>query len=176
MKAAVINKLGDIPRYEDFPDPVLNDGDVTVKVKAVILDYAVKALAAGTHFASKQFYPSLPAVVGYSGVGSLEDGTLVSFRGIKPPYGSMAEKVVIPKAYATPIPQWNNCRAGSSYPFGCIKFSRASSDMPQSFNWVKLYSLTALQVFQGCLPYRSQSFLEPEGLSEQEEIRNQEKS
>ena len=70
MKAAVINKLGDIPRYEDFPDP-LNDGDVTVKIIAVILDYAVKALAAGTHFASKQFYPNLPAVVGYSGIGSL---------------------------------------------------------------------------------------------------------
>jgi len=105
MKAAVINKLGDIPRYEDFPDPVLNEGDVTVKVMAVILDYAVKGLTAGVHFASKQFYPNLPAVVGYSGIGSLEDGTLVSFRGIKPPYGSMAEKVAIPKAYATPIPK-----------------------------------------------------------------------
>jgi NADPH:quinone reductase-like Zn-dependent oxidoreductase len=105
MKAAVIYKLGDIPRYEDFPDPVLKDGEVTVKVMAVILDYAVKTLATGSHFASKQVYPNLPAVVGHTGIGSLEDGTLVSFRGIKPPYGSMAEKVAVPKAYATPIPQ-----------------------------------------------------------------------
>lgn len=105
MKAAVINKLGDIPRYKDFSDPVLNDGDVEVKVEAVILDYAIKTLAAGAHFASKQFYPNLPAIVGHSGIGSLEDGTLVSFRGIKPPYGSMAEKVVIPKACATPVPE-----------------------------------------------------------------------
>ncbi len=105
MKAAVINNLGDIPKYEDFPDPILNDGDVAVKVVAVILDYAVKALSAGIHFASKQFYPVLPAVVGYGGIGSLEDGTLVSFRGIKPPYGSMAERVAIPKASATPIPE-----------------------------------------------------------------------
>ena len=105
MKAAVIMKLGDIPKYEDFPDPVLNDGDVEVKVEAVILDYAVKAITAGAHFASKQFYPSLPAIVGYGGVGSLEDGTLVSFRVTKPPYGSMAEKVVVPKAFITPIPQ-----------------------------------------------------------------------
>lgn len=105
MKAAVINQLGDIPRYEDFPDPGLAEGDVSVKVKAVILDYANKALATGTHFASKQFYPSLPAIVGYSGIGSLEDGSLVSFRGMKPPYGSMAEKAVIPKAYAAPIPK-----------------------------------------------------------------------
>ncbi len=79
MKAAVINKLGDIPRYEDFPDPVLNDGDVTVKVKAVILDYANKVLASGTHFASKQYFPSLPAIVGYSGIGSLEDGITCEF-------------------------------------------------------------------------------------------------
>jgi NADPH:quinone reductase-like Zn-dependent oxidoreductase len=105
MKAAVINKLGGIPRYEDFPDPVVNEGDVPVKVQAVILDYANKALAGGMHFASKQFYPRLPAIVGYSGIGSLEDGSLVSFRGMKPPYGSMAEKVVIPKAFAIPIPQ-----------------------------------------------------------------------
>ena len=105
MKAAVIHKLGDIPRYEDFPDPVLNDEDVAVKVEAVILDYAVKALATGIHFASKQFYPSLPAVVGYGGIGSLEDGTLVSFRVMKPPYGSLAEKVVVPKGFTAPIPQ-----------------------------------------------------------------------
>jgi NADPH:quinone reductase-like Zn-dependent oxidoreductase len=105
MKAAVIGKFGDVPRYQEFPDPVLEDGDVTVKVMAVILDYAVKTLTAGMHFASQQFYPKLPAVVGYGGIGSLEDGSLVSFRGIKPPYGSMAEKVVIPKANATPIPK-----------------------------------------------------------------------
>ncbi len=105
MKAAVIENFGDIPRYQEFPDPVLNDGEVTVRVKAVIVDYAIKALASGIHFASRQFYPSFPAVVGYGGIGSLEDGSLVSFRGIKPPYGSMAEKVVIPKANATPIPE-----------------------------------------------------------------------
>ena len=69
------------------------------------MDYANKALATGTHFASKQFFPSLPAIVGYGGVGSLEDGSLVSFRGMKPPYGSMAEKVTVPKSYVTPIPQ-----------------------------------------------------------------------
>ncbi len=120
MKAAVINTLGDIPRYEDFPDPVLNEGDVTVKVKAVILDFAVKALTAGTHFASSQFYPSLPAVVGYSGVGSLEDGTLVSFRGIKPPYGSMAEKVVIPKANATPIPNGITAEQAAGIPSAAL--------------------------------------------------------
>jgi NADPH2:quinone reductase len=120
MKVAVINKLGDIPRYEDFPDPVLNDGDVEVKVKAVILDFAVKVLASGTHFASKQVYPSLPAVVGHNGIGSLEDGTLVSFRGIKPPYGSMAEKVIVPKACAIPIPQGITAEQAAVIPSAAI--------------------------------------------------------
>ena len=105
MKAAVINKFGDVPRYVDFPDPILNDGDVSVDVKAVILDYALKVLASGAHFASEQFYSSFPTIIGHSGIGTLEDGSLVSFRGIKPPYGSLAERVVIPKAYATAIPQ-----------------------------------------------------------------------
>jgi NADPH:quinone reductase-like Zn-dependent oxidoreductase len=105
MKAAVLHRLGDIPRYEDFPDPVVAEGDVTIKLEAVTLDYAVKVLATGTHFASKQFFPSLPAIVGHGGVGSLEDGSFVSFQRIRPPYGSMAETVAVPKAYATPIPQ-----------------------------------------------------------------------
>jgi NADPH2:quinone reductase len=106
MKAGVIHKFGDVPTYENFPDPVVNEGDVAIKVKAVALDYALKLIATGTFFASKQYFPSLPAIVGFgNGVGSLEDGSLVSFQGIKPPYGSMAEMVAVPKAYAVPIPQ-----------------------------------------------------------------------
>jgi len=171
MKAAVINKLGDIPRYEDFPDPVLNGGDVTVKVKAVILDYAVKALTGGTHFASKQFYPNLPAVVGYSGIGSLEDGTLVSFRGIKPPYGSMAEKIVILKAYVTPIPEEITADQAAAIPSAAL-----SSLGPLRYVAKLQPGGTVLRVFQGCLLCRLQSTLEPDVLSEQEETRNQAKS
>jgi len=104
MKAAVLHRLGGVPRYEDFPDPVSVDGDVSVRLEAVTLDYAVKVLAAGTHFASRQFYPQLPAIVGHGGVGSREDGSLVSFHGIRPPYGSFAERVTVPAAFATPIP------------------------------------------------------------------------
>ena len=85
MKAAVLYEFGAVPRYEEFPDPVINDGELGVKVEAVILDYALKGLASGTHFASKQFYPSFPAIVGRSGVGLLDDGTLVSFQGARFP-------------------------------------------------------------------------------------------
>lgn len=116
MKAAVLRRLGDIPRYEDFPDPVKADGEVTVKVEAVTLDYAMKVLAAGTHFASTQFFPSLPAIVGHAGVGSLEDGSLVSFQRMRPPYGSMAEWVSVPRAFATPIPQGIDAALAAAIP------------------------------------------------------------
>jgi hypothetical protein len=32
MKAAVLHEFGAIPRYEDFPDPVAEDGEVVVEV------------------------------------------------------------------------------------------------------------------------------------------------
>ncbi len=105
MKAAVIHQFGQVPKFEDFPEPVANAGDVSVQVKAVILDYAVKALAGGGHFASRQFYPSFPAIVGRSGVGSLEDGTPVMFQILQAPYGALAERVVVPATAATPIPE-----------------------------------------------------------------------
>lgn len=33
MKAAVLYKFGDIPKYEDFPDPVPNQDEVLIQVK-----------------------------------------------------------------------------------------------------------------------------------------------
>jgi NADPH2:quinone reductase len=105
MKAAVLHKLGEIPRYEDFPDPTPGKDELLVHVKAVTLENINKAIASGTHFSSSQFLTTFPAVVGLAGIGMLEDGRLVGFGGVKPPYGSMAEKSVIPAAYHVPIPE-----------------------------------------------------------------------
>jgi len=104
MKAAVITQFGAIPHYENFPDPAVGAGEVSVKVEAVIVDFALKSLAAGQHFGSKQFYPSFPAIVGRSGVGSLSDGTRVMFQVMKSPYGALAERVVVPENTLTVIP------------------------------------------------------------------------
>src|SRR5689334_15287794 len=107
MKAAVIQKFGDVPQYADFPDPTPSNGDVTIEVKAVVLENFDKATASGKHYASAHMFPIFLAIVGHGGVGTLEDGTLVAFGGTKPPYGTMAERAVIPeiyKAYLTAIP------------------------------------------------------------------------
>jgi NADPH2:quinone reductase len=104
MKAAVIHEFGAVPRYEDFPDPVAKDGELGITVEAVIVDYAIKALASGRHFGSKQFFPVFPSIVGRGGVGSLADGTPVMFQVTQAPYGALAEKAVVPESAVTPIP------------------------------------------------------------------------
>src|SRR6185436_2573347 len=107
MKAAVIQKFGDIPQYVDFADPTPSEGDIIIDVKAVVLENFDKLTASGKHYASAQMFPVFPAIIGHSGVGTLADGTLVAFGGTKPPYGTMAERAVVPemyKAYLSPIP------------------------------------------------------------------------
>jgi NADPH:quinone reductase-like Zn-dependent oxidoreductase len=105
MKAAVLHKFGEIPQFEDFPDPSPNDGQILVHVKAVALENVDKVMAEGSHFASKQFLSTLPAIVGFDGIGMLKDGHLVGFGGVKAPYGAMAEKTVIPEGYYVPVPE-----------------------------------------------------------------------
>ncbi len=108
MKAAVIRTFGDVPRYEEFPDPTLDKDDTLIQVRAVVLENFDKMTVAGKHYASKHLFPAFPAIVGHSGVGTLADGTLVSFGGVTPPYGTMAEKAVIPQHYSmyiSPVPE-----------------------------------------------------------------------
>lgn len=108
MKAAVIDEFGSVPRYEEFIDPVAETGDLMVQVKAVALENFTKMTAQGTHYASQRIFPQFPEIIGHSGVGALPDGTLVAFGGTRPPYGTLAEKAIIPKeyaAYATPVPE-----------------------------------------------------------------------
>jgi NADPH:quinone reductase-like Zn-dependent oxidoreductase len=104
MKAAVLHELGAVPRYEDFPDPVAGDGEVIVEVKAVAVENVDKAVAAGTHFATRQFLPRLPAITGFDGIGALPDGRLVGFGQARPPYGALAERTVVPAANTLPAP------------------------------------------------------------------------
>lgn len=105
MKAAVLHQVGGVPRYEDFPDPVAGEGEVIINVKAVAVENIDKMIAAGTHFASKQFMAQVPAIPGFDGVGTLPDGTLVGFGNTKPPYGALAEKAVVAESNVVPVPE-----------------------------------------------------------------------
>jgi NADPH2:quinone reductase len=101
MKAAVLHKLGNPPRYEDFPDPQPREGEVIVHVKAASLKNIDKAMANGSHYDSHR---ELPAVCGIDGVGVLDDGTRVFCGGARPPYGMMAEQAVVSRVRCLSVP------------------------------------------------------------------------
>ena len=101
MKAAVVHAFGESPCFEEFPEPIPGEGEVIVEVRAAGLHPVVKALAGGSHYGSTY---ELPLVPGVDGVGTLEDGTRVYFGGARPPYGTMAERAVAPRAMCFPLP------------------------------------------------------------------------
>ncbi len=101
MKAAVLRTLGQPPRFEDFPDPKPSGGEVIVHVKAASLKNIEKMMASGSHYES---HHELPVVCGVDGVGTLDDGTRVFCGGSRPPYGTMADRTVVSRAWCLPIP------------------------------------------------------------------------
>ncbi|WP_426668439.1 quinone oxidoreductase family protein [Mucilaginibacter sp. McL0603] len=90
MKAAVLHQLGEAPKYEEFPAPVLQSTDqVVITVKAASVKNLDKGRASGIHYARHTHFP---VVVGVDGVGVLADGTRVYATGIT---GMIAEKALI---------------------------------------------------------------------------------
>jgi len=102
MQAAVVNVLGQPPKYQSFPEPVAGPGEVIVKVRAAGLHPVVKAIAGGTHYSSGGEVPMIP---GTDGVGTLEDGSRVFFGFSRKPWGSMAERTVASRTMCIPLPE-----------------------------------------------------------------------
>src|SRR6266404_8339911 len=114
MKAAIINAFGEVPHYGDLSEPVAGEKETLVHVKASVLENFDKMTAAGSHYSSKSQYPQFPAIVGTDGVGLTEDGRLVSFGKMRPPYGSFAERTVA--GYTMPIPDGIDPAAAAAIP------------------------------------------------------------
>ncbi len=102
MQAAVVNVLGQPPKYQSFPDPAPGEGEVLVHVSAAGLHPIVKALASGAHYAGGTEVPMVPGV---DGVGTLEDGNRVYFTFARKPWGSMCERTVCPRSRCLPLPE-----------------------------------------------------------------------
>jgi len=101
MKAAVLHDTAKIPRFESFPDPVAQAGEVLVRVRAAALKPVDKQMADGSHYSS---FRAFPVVCGVDGVGRLADGSRVFFVMPRSPYGAMAEHTVVPKPRCFPLP------------------------------------------------------------------------
>ncbi len=99
MKAAVLHKIGETPKYEDFPDPKPgNEQEIVVRVKAAAIKNIEKMIASGNHYDAVDHFPT---VMGFDGVAVLDDGTRVLTGS---PAGMMAEKAVVNKGFCIPVP------------------------------------------------------------------------
>ena len=101
MKAAVVNTPGELPKFQEFDEPTMQEGEVLVHVRAAGLHPVVKSIASGAHYSASGSGPMIPGV---DGVGTLEDGTRVYFGGARKPWGTMAERVTVPRSMYIPIP------------------------------------------------------------------------
>ena len=99
MRAAVLHEYG-VPRADEFDEPSAGEGQAVVEVLAAGLNPVDVAICAGRFYAGK---PPLPSVAGREGVGTL-DGARVYFDGPVAPFGSMAQRALVERASALPVP------------------------------------------------------------------------
>lgn len=103
MNAAVVNTLGQPPRYLPFPEPDPGPGEVLIHVRAAGLHPVVKSIAGGAHYIAGGHLPMVP---GIDGIGTRDDdGSRVYFGFARRPFGTMAERTVVPSNRCLPIPE-----------------------------------------------------------------------
>ena len=100
MKAAVARGDGP-PQYETFADPVAQDGEVIVEMRAAALSNLTRGHAAGRHYSSDT---SVPFVPGLDGAGRLADGRRVYLITPRKPFGVMAALAPVRRDFCVPIP------------------------------------------------------------------------
>ena len=99
MQAVVLHHLGDIPRFESFPDPDTTHCERLVGVSAAAIHAIDRQAAAGRHASSPL---ALPVVCGVDGVGHTAGGERVYFSATRRPFGAMAE--FAPADWVVPLP------------------------------------------------------------------------
>lgn len=98
MKAAVLEKYGEIPQYKEFPIPKpASATEALMEVKAAALKNFDKFVVSGKSYVT---YESLPAVVGSDAVGILPDGSRVYAQTS----GAFAEKALIDTRKSVLVP------------------------------------------------------------------------
>src|SRR3712207_1930520 len=90
MDAAVLTELG-TPAFTRFDEPEAGPDQVVVEVRVAGVNPVDVAVAAGA-FVTK---PPLPSVAGREGVGTVA-GRRVWFDGCVAPFGSMAQRALVP--------------------------------------------------------------------------------
>ncbi len=102
MKAAVVHAFGQPPRYDDFPPPPDREAAIRLRVSAAAASPLARSRVAGAHYSSSA---APPFVAGVDGVGLGADGRRRYFFLPAPPYGAMAEEVVVAEAQTVLVPE-----------------------------------------------------------------------
>ncbi len=102
MKAAVVTQGGAAPAYGEFEEPAAREGEVVVTVRASALSNITRGQAQGTHYSSESGAGAF--VPGFDGAGALADGTRIYFVSPRKPFGAMAERAAVRRAFCVPLP------------------------------------------------------------------------
>jgi len=101
MKAAVVNRPGQKPRYANFSEPTAKEGEELIFVRASALSQLTKSRASGTHYSADGHFP---AVAGIDGAGRTAEGQRVYFLLPETPFGALAEKSLVKAEHCIPLP------------------------------------------------------------------------
>jgi NADPH:quinone reductase-like Zn-dependent oxidoreductase len=101
MRAAIVESFKEPPRFASFDEPAPQAGEVLLSVRAAALSNLVKAQVAGRHYSAPDRFPF---VAGNDGVGVTPEGQRVYFFAPRAPFGSMAERTVVPRERTLLLP------------------------------------------------------------------------
>jgi NADPH:quinone reductase len=98
LRAASLSEVDGPFELRDVPDPVPQDGEALVRVRAAGINFLDILIRRGRY----PQMPELPAVLGVELAGELEDGTRVMAMV---PAGAYAELTAVPRASLVPLPE-----------------------------------------------------------------------
>jgi NADPH2:quinone reductase len=108
LKAAVLSEVDAPFELRDIPDPIPDDGEALVRVRAAGINFLDVLIRHGRY----PQMPELPAVLGVELAGELEDGTRVMAMR---PTGAYAELVSVPRESLVPLPDGASFAEGAGF-------------------------------------------------------------
>src|SRR5947199_9132743 len=108
MRAAVLPDVDAKFGLREVPDPVPQDGEVLVRVRAAGINFLDILIRRGRY----PQMPELPAVLGNELAGELEDGTRVMALVSG---GAYAELAAVPRASLVPLPDGASFAEGAGF-------------------------------------------------------------
>jgi NADPH2:quinone reductase len=108
LKAAVLPAVDGAFELREVPDPVPQDGEALVRVRAAGINFLDVLIRRGRY----PQMPELPAVLGYELSGELEDGTRVMALVTT---GGYAEFAAVPRSSLVPLPDGASFSEGAGF-------------------------------------------------------------